>query len=248
VSYRALLFDLFDTLVLFDRNRLPEVRVDGRTIRSTAGRLHEVFQAFAPDVALAPFVEALLWSWQEAERIRAETHREVVAAERLTFVVRRLGLSPEALGPPAMDTLLRTHMHALSEAIVFPEHHAALLADLGRRHRLAVVSNFDYTPTARLVLEREGVARLFDIIVVSDEVGWRKPLPVIFETALQRLGVLAREALFIGDRLDADVAGARAVGMTTVWINRDGATAPEGEAPPDFEIRDLGQLREIVGT
>jgi HAD superfamily hydrolase (TIGR01509 family) len=248
MSYRALLFDLFDTLVLFDRNRLPEVRVDGRMLRSTAGRLHEAFGAFAPGVALPPFVDALLWSWQEAERIRSETHREVAAPERLTLLVRRLGFSPETIGPAAIETLLRTHMHALSEAVVFPGHHASLLLDLGRRHRLAVVSNFDYSPTARLVLEREGVAGLFDAIVVSDEVGWRKPLPVIFETALDRLGVPAREALFIGDRLDIDVAGARAVGMTTVWINREAAAVPAGEPPPDFEIRDLGELRDIVGT
>jgi len=247
VSYRALLFDLFDTLVLFDRTRLPEVQVDGRRIRSTAGRLHAAFRGFAPEVPLSRFVEALLWSWQEAERIRNETHREVAAAERLALLVRRLGLSPEALGAAAIETLLRTHMHALSEAMVFPEHHAGLLADLRGGHRLAVVSNFDYAPTARLVLEREGVAGLFDAVVVSDEVGWRKPLPLIFETALDRLGVRAGDALFVGDRLDIDVAGARGVGMTTVWINREAAAVPDGHMPPDFEIHDLGQLRAIVG-
>ena len=68
-------------------------------------------------------------------------------------------------------------MRELSKAIVFPPHHRAVLTALERRHRLAVVSNFDYTPTARLVLEREGIVDLFDEIVVSDEVGWRKPRP-----------------------------------------------------------------------
>jgi len=71
VSYRAVLFDLFDTLVLFHLERLPEVRVNGKTIRSTAGLLHAEFRRFAPEVDLAAFVGALFWSWQEAERIRA---------------------------------------------------------------------------------------------------------------------------------------------------------------------------------
>jgi HAD superfamily hydrolase (TIGR01549 family) len=216
-------------------------------LRSTAGRLHEVFRAHAPDVALGTFADALLWSWQEAERVRNATHREVAAPERMTTMIERLGLDPRALPPAALETLLATHMQALSEAIAFPEHHAPLLRDLRRGHRLAVVSNFDYTPTARLVLEREGISDLFDAIVVSDEVGWRKPSPVIFETALARLGVAPGDALFIGDRLDMDVAGARAVGMTPVWINRDGAVVPAGEAPPAFEIRDLEELRRIVG-
>lgn len=246
MSYRAILFDLFDTLVIFDRNRLPEVQVDGRVLRSTAGKLHETFRTFAPAVALPAFAEALFWSWQEAERVRNATHREVAAPERLSTMIRRLGLDPAGLPPAALETLLATHMNALAQAVVFPAHHTALLADLRRDHRLAVVSNFDYTPTARRVLEREGIADLFDAIVVSDEVGWRKPKPIIFHAALDRLGVAARDALFIGDRLDIDVAGARSVGMTPVWINRDSAAVPAGESPPDFEIRDLDELRRIV--
>ena len=246
MSYRAILFDLFDTLVLFDRSRLPEVRVNGRLVRSTAGKLHAAFAPFAPDLDLTAFADALLWSWQEAERIRSATHREVAAPERLTTLIRRLGLDPDALPPSALETLLTTHMNALSQAMVFPAHHTALLADLRASHRLAVVSNFDYSPTARLVLEREGVADLFDAVVVSDEVGWRKPHPAIFQAALARLGVGAQEALFVGDRLDLDVAGARAAGMTPVWINREDAAAPAGPAAPDFEIRDLDELRRIV--
>jgi FMN phosphatase YigB (HAD superfamily) len=137
-------------------------------------------------------------------------------------------------------------MRELSKAVVFPAHHGDLLRALRRRHRLAVVSNFDYTPTARHVLEREGIVDLFDSVVISDEVGWRKPKPVIFERALQRLGITPGEALFVGDRADIDVAGARGVGMPSAWINREGAALPEGMAPPEFEIRDLAELEGIL--
>jgi FMN phosphatase YigB (HAD superfamily) len=247
VRYRAVLFDLFDTLVWFDRNLLPEVQVDGKMIRSTAGHLHRAFQPFAPDVELPQFVDALLWSWQEAERIRGDTHREVAAPERLGFLIRRLGFEPDALAPEAMPLLLRTHMAELSKAVVFPPHHGPFLNELRKGYRLAVVSNFDYTPTARGVLEREGIAELFETVVVSDEVGWRKPKPEIFETALRRLGVEAREALFVGDRADIDVMGAQAVGMDAAWINRDAAALPAGLAPPQHEIRDLAELALVLG-
>ena len=247
MSYRAVLFDLFDTLVWFDRNRLPEVRVNGKTIRSTAGHLHAAFRPFAPGVEIGSFVDALMWSWQEAERLRHETHREVAARERLGLLVQRLGLELNMLAPEALPALLATHMRELSKAVVFPAHHTGLLAELRTRHRLAVVSNFDYTPTACGILEREGIAGFFETVVVSDEVGWRKPKPVIFETALRRLGVSPDEALFVGDRADIDVVWAQAVSMAAAWINRDAAELPPGLQPPEFEIRDLDELRGILG-
>ena len=217
----AVIFDLFDTLVLLDRERLPEVSVNGKTRRTTAGHLHRAFQPFAPGLTLGSFVDALFWSWQEAERLRGESYREVTAPERFGIMFGRLGLGDGRVPPEALQMLLATHMRELSKAVVFPDHHAELLRSLRKRHRLAVVSNFDYTPTARHILEREGIADLFETVVVSDEVGWRKPKPVIFELALRRLGVDAGEALFVGDRADIDVAGAQGVGMPVAWINRD---------------------------
>jgi putative hydrolase of the HAD superfamily len=147
----------------------------------------------------------------------------------------------------ARQVLLATHMRELSRVVECPPHHVELLTELRRHCRLAVVSNFDYSPTCRVILEREGIATLFDTIVISDEVGWRKPKPVIFETALDRMGVRAAEALFVGDRADIDVIGARAVGMPTAWINREAALLPTDIQAPDFEIRDLGELRAILG-
>ena len=243
----AVLFDLFDTLVLLDRSRLPEVHVNGKARRTTAGHLHRAFQPFAPELSLEEFVDALFWSWQEAERLRGESHREVTAPERFGMMFGRLGLGEGRVPPEALQMLLATHMRELSKAVVFPEHHADLLKSLKKRHRLAVVSNFDYTPMARHVLEREGVADLFETVVVSDEVGWRKPKPIIFELALRRLGTGAGDALFVGDRADIDVAGAQGVGMAAAWINRDASPLPEGLEAPEFEIRDLAELERILG-
>ena len=60
MSYRAVLFDLFDTLVIFYRNRLPEVHVNGRVIRSTAGELHRAFRGIGRRVRrAAPYLRKL---------------------------------------------------------------------------------------------------------------------------------------------------------------------------------------------
>ena len=52
MTYRAVLFDLFDTLVAFDRTRLPELTIKGKVVRSTAGKLYEAFHPFAPGLDL----------------------------------------------------------------------------------------------------------------------------------------------------------------------------------------------------
>ena len=137
MTYQAVLFDLFDTLVLFHRERLPEIHVNGRTVRSTAGHLHAAFRPFAPHVELPAFMDALFWSWQEAERIRSDAHREVSAPERFGMLFRRLELEPSV---EARDLLLATHMRELSKVVECPDHHAPLLKALRERYRLAVVS------------------------------------------------------------------------------------------------------------
>ena len=168
---RAVLFDLFDTLVHFDRDRLPLIHVNGRSVRSTAGHLHDVFRPHAPDVDLPRFVDALLWSWQEAERLRAVDHREVPASRRFELLFQHLGLEPGVIAPEAVELLLQTHGRELSKASEFPPHHGPLLRRLARDYRLAVVSNFDYTPTARRILDAAGITELLGTIIVSDESG-----------------------------------------------------------------------------
>jgi FMN phosphatase YigB (HAD superfamily) len=245
--WTAVLFDLFDTLVVFDRSRLPEIHLNGRLLRSTAGQLHRAFESFVPGIDFADFAGALFWSWQEAERRRDATRREVTAPERFALMLERLGVTPTRLPAEAVPTLLATHQRELGRAVVFPAHHGPMLRRLRRRYRLAVVSNFDYAPTPRGILAREGIAGLFDAVLVSAEVGWRKPEAAIFHAALEQLGIGPDQALFVGDRLEIDVAGAQGVGMRAAWINRTGDERPAGAARPDFEIKDLTELEPILG-
>jgi FMN phosphatase YigB (HAD superfamily) len=246
MPYAAILFDLFDTLVRFDRERMPEIQVNGKTVRSSAGALHALLRVHAPEIGLEQCYEALIASWREAERLRAIDHREVPAPVRFAHFFRRLGLDEATLPPGLTQALIDAHRGALGRAADFPAHHGPLLRSLAARYRLAVVSNFDYTPTALDILERAGVTGLFGAIVVSDEVGWRKPRREIFDAALGRLGVRPEEALFVGDRADMDVLGARRIGMDAAWVNPGREALPAGIDPPQFEIRDLGELAEIL--
>jgi putative hydrolase of the HAD superfamily len=246
MGYRAIFFDLFDTLVHFQRDRLPEIEIGGKRIRSTAGHLHAVLAAHAPEISLERTYAALLSSWHEAERQRAIDHREVSAQERFAEFFRCLALDQAAL-PAGLDVaLIDAHRRELAKAARFPAHYRPLLERLARDYRLAVVSNFDYTPTALAILEAAGVRDLFAAVVVSDEVGWRKPRPDIFREAIRRTGAETRHTLFVGDRADIDIVGAHGMGMDSAWINPDREPLPAGVPPPRYEIRDLAELEPIV--
>jgi putative hydrolase of the HAD superfamily len=114
--------------------------------------------------------------------------------------------------------------------------HALLEALRARGLRLALVSN-TASPEwlLRPVLERQGLVERVDAVVLSSEVGKRKPHPAIFERALDEVGVRPDKTLFVGDRLDADVLGASRAGMRTVqalWFRADDVLV---DAEPDFQ-------------
>ena len=112
---------------------------------------------------------------------------------------------------------------------------ALLDALRSRGLKTGLVAN-SWPEPARLLradVEAFGLAELLDVIVFSEEVGFRKPQPEIFLHALEELGVDPIDAMFVGDRLDTDVRGAAAVGMATVqalWFRADDTPGIE----PDF--------------
>ena len=83
-------------------------------------------------------------------------------------------------------------------------------------------------------------------MVSSETAGVKKPHPEIFEHAFRALGVTARDSLFVGDRLELDVAGAHGVGMDAVWID-SGAQAWTSEfGEPRFRISSFAELPSIL--
>jgi HAD superfamily hydrolase (TIGR01549 family) len=246
VAIRAVSLDLFDTLVDMHMDRLPSVEIAGRLTPSTYGLLHEAsvqwhgleFERFAAELGRID---------RELRKAYFTEHRELPTLERFLAFGRQIG-TPE---PAMAETLTRTHMAAIRERVTYLAHHDALLARLRGRVRLAVCSNFSHTETARFVLERARLLRHFDPVVISEEVGIRKPRAEIFEAVLERLGAAPGEVIHVGDSLSADVAGAAALGMRTAWLTRrvgdPEAALREYEGPrPDHVIEDLADLERLL--
>ena len=97
----------------------------------------------------------------------------------------------------------------------------------------------------RTKLRASGLEPFFGVTIASGEVGFGKPDPRIFTTALERLGVRAGEAIAIGDSLERDVLGAHNAGLRCIWLNRERRTQP-GHVVPDAEIASLSEVPEII--
>ena len=95
---------------------------------------------------------------------------------------------------------------------------------------MAVVSNTSFgEPVIRYELAQHGLTEHLAFVLVSSDYSVRKPNVLLFETAAARLNVLAPGIWFVGDRLDTDVAGAKAAGMTAVWFNAEGRAEPSSD-------------------
>ena len=114
----------------------------------------------------------------------------------------------------------------------------------GRGYRLGVITNWD--PSARPILEREGLAPLLEKIVVSSEVGVQKPDERIFRLALEGTGVRGEECLYVGDNYYDDALGSRKVGMRAVILNPCGRTGVE-ELPEVPLLPDITGLEGYLG-
>jgi putative hydrolase of the HAD superfamily len=98
-----------------------------------------------------------------------------------------------------------------------------MLTELARlKIRLGVISNFD----RRLyeILALLGIRNAFEEIIISSEIGVRKPASRIFRLAAQRFQVEAHEILHVGDEPDSDFAGARRAGLEALLIDRQSST------------------------
>lgn len=117
-------------------------------------------------------------------------------------------------------------------------------------YRLGIVSNAHFLPEMMWEdIRRLGIADSVDSVVFSSEIGVRKPHPAIFRRVLDKLGMPPEEAMFVGDRLRDDIAGANRLGMVSVLTRefRQEDVTPE-TAQPDYVIQRLPELLGVLGV
>jgi HAD superfamily phosphatase (TIGR01668 family) len=130
-----------------------------------------------------------------------------------------------------------------------PDSHEVLEV-LVDHYRLAIICNTNASgERVREVLRSAGIERYFDLVVVSSEVGLRKPDRKIFGIALENLDLRPDEVVMVGNRISVDILGGNRVGMKTVlikWNNRYQEKVTCELDRPTYTIKSLRELVSIV--
>lgn len=224
---RLVLFDFDDTL--FDHTR---ALVEGlRALRSSQPRLRS-----KPFARVVGEYERLLELIQPGRPGGPVTHSQARAA-RFQRLDRWLGGSGDADNAQAWSAEYRAAYQAARTPVPGA---VALLRDLKGRVGVGIVTN-NHTAEQQEKLAALGLTEWIDFMVTSEAAGVAKPDPAIFRPALRAAGVSPDQATMVGDSWAADIVGARAAGLSAVWLHRWGRR-PRG-LPEVRELRSLAPLR-----
>jgi len=120
-----------------------------------------------------------------------------------------------------------------------------LLKYLKGRYKLGLVTNFVDGPTARKVFDNLQLEKLFDVLIISGEVGYRKPKRLLFDFALTELKSIPEKSVMVGDTVEADVIEPKEIGMKAILIDEDGSKK-DSHHLADAVIRHIGELQNML--
>jgi putative hydrolase of the HAD superfamily len=226
----ALLLDLDDTLLDYSGG------VDGCWAGACADAAADVAQA----ALVAALAETRRSFWTDPERNRRERVDMLRAWTQIASqALERCGADPRLGAPIAQAFAARRH----TVMRLFPDALQCLTALRERGLPLAMVTNGD-AREQRAKIERHGLARFFDAIVIEGEFGAGKPDAAVYRSALAGLSVEpGPEVWMVGDHLEFDVAGPQRLGLRAAWLDRPGQGVPAGAVVrPDRILRGLDEL------
>ena len=228
---KAILFDIDDTL--YDRN-LAQSMILERIVK----KLPHVFQSLPMDRIVKAFFES---DRITVNAFNAGAPSEGLRDTRSRHFLRLLGIK-EDIAESITDMYVREYPHINAPV----DGAVTLVMESRRRFKVGAVSN-GFPDVQYRKLETLGLRDAFTCIVLSEEIGIRKPDPRIFRKAAGLLGVPPSACLYVGDSYNSDIVGAKAAGMTTCWLCRDEVFPENPQVHTDYVVCSLEKLQRIIG-
>ena len=203
----AIGFDLFETLVMVENLRREEAV--GRLMQS----LKKSGLAIADEAFFPIYRAAARRFMAAAQHDGKETHNRFWVSTAL----QELGhdVQPD---DPRIALAVETYFSAFIDYAAPIPGTVEMLATLKGKYRLGLLSNLTHAPAALRIIDKLGMTAFFDAVVVSGQLGYRKPHPRVFLELLDQLGTPKEQTAFVGDNLEADIHGARQMGLQPIWM------------------------------
>jgi len=236
MQVEAVLFDLFDTLLILD---------DGEAYYTPS--LMKLWEFLAKKEVKVSFDEFRQAYFEVTDEFYSESRNSLEEPHfniRVSETLKRLGYEFNA-SDPVVSGATMAFAEEFMHYVRLDSDTIDVLQKLSKKYKIGLVSNFAIPECGRKLLEKFDLEKFLDVVIISGEINQRKPSPKIFEKALRSLGVDASKAVFVGDMLDLDVKGPKSVGITAILIERR-PIRHVPDAKPDHTIKSLNELLTIL--
>ena len=231
MPFDAVIFDYIGTLV----------NCRNYTMDSSKQKLCNALIAEGFDIDEEMFLAAYDLSHEKYRKVRYEQLREVTNAVWVSEALGNLGFEVTE-DDPRIKAVLNIFFQDFIDNLELREGAKKLLRKTRKQGKVALISNFTYAPVIYKSLRKLGISEFFNVVVVSQQVGWRKPSSYIFQFTLKCLEVQANEAVYIGDSPNEDIKGAEQAGLKTVFVPSQFNSLKdlkESKQEPDYIANDL---------
>jgi len=229
--YKAILFDLDNTLLNYSLSELDSMK---RTVRE-----HQLFEEGEAEweTFWATYTKHNLKHWMDFVN-KTGTHQSIEDVLVSSF---RDTLNTN---PSQHEILSHTYWNYFCNTCYFEGGAEEVLHALKSDYRLGIISN-GIGDAQRKRLTVGNVRDMFESVIVSDEVGVKKPTKEIFELSLNELQLSHHEVLFIGDSLSDDYHGAKNAGIDFCFYNR-GRIPMTNAYEPKYVVNELQELLKVI--
>ncbi len=240
-EYRAVLFDFWHTIAVFER------KVDIETTKEIAlERMKEILREFGYSVDMKEFKSSLDSAILRREKVNREGYE---VSSWITIASTLEGLGVDWKGP-IVGLLRKEYRNIVLQSGLVPRDDLKEVLEylVKKSKRIALVSNTSQGDLERKFLEKYGLLKYFDALFFSSEEGYRKPRVEIFQEALLFLNLKPSEVLHVGDLPELDLVGAKESGIDSCILREKGSELDysfDGYTP-DYLIDNLSGLMEIV--
>ena len=185
-------------------------------------------------------------AWED--RIHRTCQKHSISADVLRSEMEKAARSNRHEYKGALEALGISFGEKWNSEFIAPYPEAAqVLSQLKQKYRLGVIANQPLNTRKRM--EKWQLAEYFDLMLISAEVGFSKPDPILFREALYKAQITAEKCVMIGDKLTNDIAPAKALGFKTIWVKQEwgGLQIPRTEElTPDLTVDSLVELLEVL--
>jgi HAD superfamily hydrolase (TIGR01509 family) len=235
---KAVIFDYIGTLV----------NCRNYTMNSSKQKLCNALIAEGFDIDKEMFLIAYDLSHEKYRKVRYEQLLEVTNAVWVAEALGNLGFEVTK-GDSRIKAALNIFFQDFIDTLELRDGAKRLLHQTQKLGKVALISNFTFAPVIYKSLRKIGISEFFNAVVVSQQIGWRKPSSNIFDFTLKCLEIQPKEAVYIGDSPNEDIKGAKQAGLKTVFMPSQFNSLKdlkESKQEPDYIANDLTLLSQIL--